>query len=150
MYVKPCRNCHKNSNCQRRNEIHVRLKGSGITSAKFTCPEFSKGFFNVGDRVRVLLTKRFEYMYEDVHATVCGQSKTGKVTVYFDEDPFTDDCGRKLSHNLFCRFWPKHLQKVNGYRSVCSCGLPKGEKQPREDWFCKTCNIGSLTENIPF
>lgn len=139
MYLRPCRNCHKLHNCKRKEDMHRSIKGLYITSVKFKCREF-ESFFEIGQRVSVLLGLRFEFFDDEkeVYATVSRISKDGKVLVYFDKDPFWSSYLDKGSKNLFCWFWPKHLRKVNGRRSVCKCGLPTGEKA-MSDWYCDGC-----------
>lgn len=126
MYLRPCRNCHKRTECVVYTAKLASLRGvSGITSAKFICPEFPK-FYKPGDRVTVLMGKRFEACGDyEINATITHikDNPKGKLIVLLDELPFED------SANKFMSFWPKHI-KPSGESpvEVCGCGMPIGKE----------------------
>ena len=142
MYLRPCRNCNKYNECDRRKAKITALKGSGITSAKFICKEFFE-LFKPGDRVNALMSKRFEYLrYDGITmsgtVTEIKNNPKGKVVILLDDFPFSDDNGNTTSRNKFMSFWPKHLE-LNGEPpvEVCGgfsgCGIPIGKEHEATD-----------------
>ena len=139
MYLRPCRMCSV-ENCEKKQQMRQRLRGTFVTSAKFKCEKFLH-LFKPGDRVKALIWQRFEYGSGIIKATVTYIRPTGKVIVYLDYEPFEDEEGDRVkSTNMFMELWPKHLQTTDEPPvKVCpECGLPEGKKN-RPDWHCKTC-----------
>jgi hypothetical protein len=156
MYLRPCRNCHKYKECEKRKAKVAALKGSGITSAKFICKEFFE-FFKPGDRVNALMSKRFEYIRNDdvIMPGTVTEIKTnpkGKVVILLDDFPFCDDNGNPTSRNKFMSFWPKHLELTGEPTAeICKqCGIPRGRESEstNREYPCGAC-FGSFTDLPP-
>lgn len=145
MYLRPCRNCNKRTGCADYAGMLTKLRGTGVTSAKFKCATFLK-LFKPGQRVKALLSERFEGgVCEDINGTITyvkEDSSAGKLVVYLDEDPFEN------SRNKYMRLWPKHLVSIDEPPvAVCSCcGLPEGVKAS-DGHFCIECGDADCSES---
>jgi len=133
MYLKPCRMCPLQSDCEQKQKVLTSLRGTGITSAKFRCDTFLH-FYKPGDGVLCLLT---EYFYEspyDIAGTVTRIKRDGKIVILLDEYPWEN------SENGFLVVWPMCLRAIDEPAvKVCpGCGIPEGKTNSRRFW-CDIC-----------
>lgn len=69
-YYRTCKNCRfEKSGCQKREEMRTAIKGLGITSIKFRCPD-RRAIFDEGQRVKLtwrVFASGDDYDEETIH-----------------------------------------------------------------------------------
>lgn len=133
-YYAPCKNCTKDATtCERRVNLKKSLRGLGVTSVKFKCPDRVLPF-TPGQRVEVSFVNGDEWgdWEETWAATVIKESGSRFLCKVDDADSVDAETPAKSFFKNETLFVKVPLHRIRPLdeppREVCSsCDAPKGE-----------------------
>ncbi len=134
MFYATCINCAADkANCARRAEIRAAIKGTGITSAKFSCTD-RRSIFQPGQRVSVTwpaYESVEDYYDESWPATVIVESGN-RFVIQVDDVPGTYETPARdyiKNQNLFAKASAARLRAIDEpARAICGfCGGAPGD-----------------------
>jgi hypothetical protein len=135
MILRPCLRCHQREGCVRRDEMRAKLRGTGVTTASFKCPERLRGL-EPGRRVDVTIHgAEIGQRYDGDRiigiaiqrgTVVCPSHKSPwKIVVRLDVTCDPDH------ERLYVKVWPDNCAPLDEVRALCAmdgCGHPVDER----------------------